>query len=305
VPGFEDCVHAEVKADCNEGWCVLPPSCVVMGAPETEWHRGRYTGMQVAATLTRAMEVQQMEMTRAEWKAIASVLPSGDLSEHHRQCLEDNCPIDNITWWEAITAANLLSERRGLAPCYAPENCTGELGQGLACEAVAEPEKSVYDCEGYRLGTRAEAEYATKAGTYSTWYSGSITVYDNNDCNFDENLDKIGWYCFNSGDRVHLPGEKAPNGFGLYDLIGNMAEWLNEIDRTTAATGGPNPNGAIGKASERQFFGCSAGDLAWTTCRTSAISEGGWSERYSLAGFRLYRTLFDNSERSKAIMSEP
>src|SRR5690242_13971993 len=38
VPGFESCVHAEVKADCADGWCKLPPSCFVMGSPEDEWH---------------------------------------------------------------------------------------------------------------------------------------------------------------------------------------------------------------------------------------------------------------------------
>lgn len=302
VPGFEDCVHAEVKADCQGGWCVLPPSCVVMGALDDEWMRGRYTGMQVAATLTRALEAQQMEMSRAEWKEITSVLPSGYKQEDDGKCREDNCPINNVTWWEAIHAANLLSEQRGLEPCYEPVNCTGELGQGLACEAVAEPEKSVYDCKGYRLGTRAEAEYATKAGTYSTWYSGNITVYSNLDCNFDENLDKIGWYCFNSAGRAHVRGKKEPNAFGFYDLIGNVGEWLNEEGRTTAALGGNDPKGTVGESKDRQAFGGAYNTDAWTSCRTSDLFAASWDVRGGPAGFRLYRTLFEDSERSKAIV---
>ena len=302
-PGFEDCIHAEVKADCQDGWCVLPPSCVVMGAPETEWHRGRYTEIQVAATLTRAMEVQQMEMSRAEWKSITSVLPSGYKQEDDGECLEDNCPINNVTWWEAISAANMLSEQLGLDPCYAPVNCAGELGQGLACEAVAEPEKSVYDCEGYRLGTRTEAEYATKAGTYSTWYSGSITVYDNNDCNFDEKLDEIGWYCFNSTDQAHLRGQKEENAFGFLDLIGNEGEWLNEQGRTTSAVGGLDPQGEVGTNKDRQIFGGAYNAKAWTST-TSGLFAASWDFRGYRTGFRLYRTLFDDSERSKAIVSE-
>jgi formylglycine-generating enzyme required for sulfatase activity len=255
----------------------------------------------VAATVTRALEVQQMEMSRAEWKAITSVLPSEYKHADEGHCQEDNRPINNVTWWEAITAANLLSEQRGLEYCYELVNCTSELGKGLACEAVAEPEESVYDCEGYRLGTRAEAEYAAKAGTYSTWYSGNITVYDNNDCNFDENLDKIGWYCFNSSERVHVRGQKEQNGFGLQDLIGNAGEWLNEESRTTAAEGGNDPRGTVGKSKDRQIFGGAYNARAWTS-KTSGLFAAAWDVRGGPAGFRLYRTLFEDSERSKAIV---
>ena len=302
-PGFAECKHAEVKEDCKDGWCTLPPSCFVMGAPEDEWTRGRYTGTQVAATLTHPIEVQQMEMSRAEWKKITSVLPSGYKQEDDGECLEDDCPINNVTWWEAIFAANMLSVQSGLDPCYEPVNCTAEIGKGLVCEAVAEPEKSVYNCEGYRLGTRAEAEYATKASTYSTWYSGNITVYDNLDCNFDEKLDEIGWYCFNSENRAHPTGKKAKNAFGLYDIIGNEGEWLNEEDRTTAAGGGLDPIGNIGTRRDRQIFGGAYNARAWTST-TSDVFAAAWDIRGPQAGFRLYRTLFEDSERSKAIVSE-
>jgi len=275
-----------------------------MGAPEDEWQRGRYTGEQVAATLTHAIEIQQMEMSRAEWWEVTSVLPTGYKQEDDGKCLEDNCPINNVTWWEAITAANLLSEQRGLTPCYEPVKCTNDLGNGLTCEGVTEPEKSVYDCEGYRLGTRAEAEYATKAGTYSTWYSGSITVYDNLDCNFDENLDKIAWYCFNSDDRAHPRGKKERNAFGFYDLIGNVGEWLNEEGRTTAAVGGTDPKGAVDTSGERQLFGGLYNTRAWSACRTSDLFAAPWDFRGYRTGFRLYRTLFEDSVRSKAIVEQ-
>jgi formylglycine-generating enzyme required for sulfatase activity len=62
----------------------------------------------------------------------------------------------------------------------------------------------------YRLPTEAEWEYACRAGTKGP-YPG--------------NLDAIGWYVANSRNQTHPVGQKEPNGFGLYDMNGNVWEW--------------------------------------------------------------------------------
>src|SRR5690606_38556390 len=126
------------------------------------------------------------------------------------------------------------------------------LGLDLTCTGVAEPDKSVYECEGYRLPTRAEAEYAARAGTWSTFYSGDITEYDDSaSCLIDPALEKIAWYCFNSGDRAHIGGELEPNGFGLYDMIGNLGEWTNEEAYYSSSPGGEDPRGVVGEVTNR------------------------------------------------------
>jgi len=284
--GFESCVHAEVKVDCEDGWCNLPPSCFVMGSPEGEWHRGRDSENQTAVTLTHWIEVQREELTRSEWTEITGLPAPGP-----EACTEGECPVAMVSWWDAVHAANLLSEQKGLEPCYEPVGCSGVLGQDLACTGVAEPEKSAYECEGYRLPTRAEAEYAARAGTISTFYSGDITVYeDDTVCHLDPALELIAWYCGNSGDRPHVGGELQANGFGLFDMIGNLGEWTNEGSTGASSPGGQDPNGQNGQNARRLRFSPQYDDKNWIA-RTAGLLSGPWESRGIRTGFRLFRTL--------------
>ena len=278
-PGIIDCTHAEVEKVCADGWCKLPTSCFVMGAPEGEWYRGRDSQNQTAVTLTHPIEIQQEELTRGEWQKITGTpAPGPDL------CTDPECPVAMVSWWDAVHAANMLSKQKGLESCYEPVDCTGTLGVDLACEGVADPDKSVYDCEGYRLPTRAEAEYAARAGTISTWYSGDITPYSpDNVCAEDPALELIAWYCNNSDDRPHVGGELAPNDFGLYDMIGNMGEWSNEEAHYSSSPGGPNPRGEVEVNTNRLRFGGQYNLYSYLV-RTAGLSSAPCDSRAMFAG---------------------
>jgi formylglycine-generating enzyme required for sulfatase activity len=69
----------------------------------------------------------------------------------------------------------------------------------------------------YRLPSEAEWEYACKGGS------------DNEYCESDD-LDAVAWYKYNSIDKTHAVGLKKPNGYGLYDMIGNVGEWSSDQD---------------------------------------------------------------------------
>ncbi|GHH65310.1 hypothetical protein GCM10017673_09180 [Streptosporangium violaceochromogenes] len=112
-------------------------------------------------------------------------------------------PVTDVSWTEAVRFCNLLSEAAGLAPCYR----MGDDPDG--CDVVCDGEAG-----GYRLPSEAEWEYACRAGTSGVRYG---------------ELDEIAWYRGNSGGRVHDVATRAPNAWGLHDMIGNVWEWCWDV----------------------------------------------------------------------------
>ena len=92
----------------------------------------------------------------------------------------------------------------------------------------------------YRLPTEAEWEYAARAGT---------------DAANSDPLDQVAWYAGNSEDETHPVGQKKPNAWGLYDMLGNVREWVSDFYDGNFYNNSPPldptgpPPGAIGRGA--------------------------------------------------------
>jgi formylglycine-generating enzyme required for sulfatase activity len=83
----------------------------------------------------------------------------------------------------------------------------------------------------YRLPTEAEWEYAARSGGKKEKYAGS------------DLLEAVGWYEANSGATTHPVGRKAPNGLGIYDMSGNVREWVQDWKADFTEKDVRNPRG--------------------------------------------------------------
>ncbi len=84
----------------------------------------------------------------------------------------------------------------------------------------------------YRLPTEVEWEYACRSGGKNEEYCGG------------NDIDAVAWYDDNSGSKTHQVGQKQPNGLGLYDMSGNVWQWVQDWYGSDFPSSGNNPQGA-------------------------------------------------------------
>jgi formylglycine-generating enzyme required for sulfatase activity len=133
---------------------------------------------------------------------------------------------------------------------------------------------------GMRLPSEAEWEYACRAGTTTAFHNGSSD---------DNTVGSIAWYAENSGNQTHAVGGKAANALGLYDMSGNVWEWVNDWYGSTYYSVSPstNPLGPVSGTS-RVFRGGSW-DTVTNGVRSSYRGNDSPVTTYDAVGFRVAR----------------
>ncbi len=298
------CEHPAVAKDCTDGWCKIPPGCFIMGSPEQEWGHPPQE-KRVKVTLTRGFVIGQHEVTNEQWASFKLTNPGRVIDSGPGagigDCSEPECPVGNVTWFEAVSYANLLSDKEGLPRCYELTNCVNSIGAkpvGLVCEGFKIPTKTMYECEGYRLPTDPEWEYAARAATRTAFYSGDITTREESGlCVEEPALNGIAWYCFNAGKLTKPVGKLKANDWGLFDVLGNAAEWSHDqsgwIPTADALT---DPDQTFGPGQSRDTRGCP--QFGWPNLCRVALRLGASAGFASPGtGFRLVRTLPAESQK--------
>lgn len=265
--GLASCALAggTVSGPLGMSFALISPGSFLMGSPADEEARNEDEHRH-RVTIKSSFYLQTTEVTQGQWKAVM-----GDNPSRFRHC-GDQCPVESVSWDDAQEFIRRLNRR----------------------------EKT----NRYRLPTEAEWEYAARAGTSTAIYTGPLRIlgYSNAPA-----LDRIAWYGGNSctsyegafdcrawpekQNRCSFCGaqpvsRKQANAWGLYDMIGNVWEWVQDwyepYPAERAAAGGPH------KGKTKVFRGGSW-NYAPRSCRAAYRLDNIPSSRLPFVGFRLAR----------------
>jgi formylglycine-generating enzyme required for sulfatase activity len=168
----------------------IEPGKFVMGSSEHNDEKPRHL-----VQISRAFYLCDSEVTQGQYQEVMGVNPSNFRGS-------DDLPVEKVSWLDAVTFCNKLSEKEGRTACYRFNGA----------------EIAVIPGEGYRLPTEAEWEYACRAGSTARFPFG----------NNEAELGEFAWFAGNAERQTHPVGQKRPNQWGLHDMLGNVWEWCQD-----------------------------------------------------------------------------
>ena len=193
-----------------DGFVLIKGGTFTMGSPESE--RLRNPDETQHKVTVSSFWVDPFEVTQESFESVMKKNPSRYSGK--------NLPVEQVTWFDAIEYCNKRSEQAGLTPVYKIEGSAVEWNRAA---------------NGYRLLTEAEWEYAARAGTNTIFYGkDQITSRDANFQGHYPYLIEENYVRHRNPDVVTSDyrgktiavDSLAANAFGLYNMMGNVAEWV-------------------------------------------------------------------------------
>ena len=202
-----------------------------------------------------------------------------------------NHPVQTITWYDMVKWCNARSEMDGLTPCYTLGAVVYRTTSNISVACS-------WSANGYRLPTEAEWEKAARGGLSGKRFPWGDTIsesqanYYGNTSYYSYDLGPNGYNSIGSiggtSPATSPVGSFAANGYGLYDMAGNVSEWCWDWSAPYAAGAQTDPHGAT-SGSIRVIRGGNWGDDA-VHCRVAQHAGNDPPISNAYIGFRIARS---------------
>lgn len=267
----------EMEIEAPEGFVLLSGGTFTMGSPDTEaWRSEDETQHEVTVS---DFYISPYELTQQEYQAVVGTNPSNFTGE--------DLPVENVSWLDAVTYCNTRSEQEGLTPAYTIE------GTSVSWDRSA---------NGYRLPTEAEWEYACRAGT-TTPFNTETSISAEEANYWGDYPYMIEDNYFNQSNLETQPGvyrqttvevnSFSPNAWGLYNMHGNVGEWVWDYYGAYSTEAQTDPTG-VETGTRRVYRGGGWNDFAKNLRSAYRAAMPQENSNYNL-GFRLVRNAVTGS----------
>ncbi|MDR2897674.1 MAG: formylglycine-generating enzyme family protein [Spirochaetaceae bacterium] len=273
----------EVESEYAGTLVLIEAGTFDMGSPESE--EGHTTDETLhKVRLTNGFYMGKYEITQGQYEAVMGSNPSHFQVESRGYTagdVQENRPVESVSWYDAIVFCNTLSMMEGLTPAYSKGGETDPGKWGAVPRRSDSDWNAItcnFDADGYRLPTEAEWEYACRAGT--SYRAGTDT---------EDAISAAGWYRDNGKKMTREVGLKAANAYGLYDMLGNVSEWCWDWFGDIQGETQTNPTGTP-TGSSRVIRGGGWFSVAVYLRSADRDYNNPYSRDY-IIGFRVVRTL--------------
>ena len=247
-------VETVIVSTVPDGFALVPAGNFAMGNALSAGGEGSYEELPVHTVQVGAFYMAKNLVTKAQWDNVSAWAASHSYNNlgPYANGKADVHPVQNVTWYDVVKWCNARSQMEGLVPCYytdSAQTLVYKTGNTNINNTMVK-----WTANGYRLPTEAEWEKAARGGLSGKRYPWGDTIthsqanyFSSTAFSYDVSPTRGYHPTYNDGSWLYTSpvGSFAANGYGLYDMTGNVWEWCWDFwdDLYYSSSPGTDPRG--------------------------------------------------------------